>query len=60
MSNKPNNYLQFDREEMSSLEKSAIIGYYRNGMPFEVIAAIMGISEKYVTQIIDNYIKKKK
>jgi DNA-directed RNA polymerase specialized sigma subunit len=45
---------------MTQFEKSALIGYWRNGMTFEMIAAIMGISEHYARQIVNDYLKTKK
>lgn len=45
---------------MSPEEKSAVIGYYRNGMSYEIIAYIMGISESYARLIVENYLKDKK
>jgi DNA-directed RNA polymerase specialized sigma subunit len=45
---------------MDVYERSAIIGYYRNGMANELIAHIMGISESYVKQIINDYLKNQK
>jgi DNA-directed RNA polymerase specialized sigma subunit len=41
---------------MTIYEKSAIIGYYRNGMANELIAYIMGITESYVRQIVSEYL----
>lgn len=45
---------------MSLYEKSAIIGYYRNGMAYELIAYLMGISESYARQIVREYLNKQK
>jgi len=45
---------------MESNEKSAIIGYYRNGMSFQLIGIVMGISERYAELIVKEYLKKKK
>lgn len=45
---------------MTSYERSAIIGYYRNGMAYELIAYIMGISESYARQIVMDYLKQQK
>lgn len=42
---------------MTTEEKSAIIGYYRNGMTDEQIACFWGISPQYVRMIIDSYLK---
>jgi len=43
---------------MTIYEKSAIIGYYRNGMPFELIGYIMGITESYARSIVNEYLRK--
>lgn len=40
-------------KEMTPQEKAAIKGYARNGMKLEEIAALMGISVKYVEIIIN-------
>lgn len=45
---------------MTDAEKAAIIGYHRNGMKSDEIAAIMGISSIYVEIIIKEYLSKKK
>lgn len=45
---------------MNQFEKSAIIGYYRNGTDSATIAATMGISTKYVEIIIKEYLNKLK
>lgn len=44
---------------MTFYEKSAIIGYYRNGMALKLIGYIMGISVKYAECIVNEYLKKK-
>jgi len=46
-------------QQMTLYEKSAIIGYHRNGMETDLIAYLMGISESYVRSIIREYFKKK-
>lgn len=45
---------------MNDFEKSAIVGYYRNGMEINLIAAIMGIPVSYAEMIINEYLKPKK
>jgi len=42
---------------MTVFEKAAIIGYYRQGMEWSMIACIMGISESYASQIVQEYLK---
>jgi len=51
--------MESNDNEMTPTEKSAIIGYFRNGMKIEEIAAIMGISVKYVEIIIKEKIELK-
>jgi DNA-directed RNA polymerase specialized sigma subunit len=45
---------------MTQEEKSAIIGYYRNGASFDLIGSIMGISSIYAETIVKEYLNKKK
>jgi DNA-directed RNA polymerase specialized sigma subunit len=45
---------------MNHFERSAIIGYWRSGADFATIGYIMGISEAYVRQIINEYLRGKK
>ena len=42
---------------MTTYEKSAVIGYWRQGATYELIGVIMGVSESYVKNIIDEYLK---
>jgi len=42
---------------MTRHEKSAIIGYYRQGATYQDIGWIMGIPAKYAKQIVEEYLK---
>ena len=42
---------------MTQHEKSAIIGYFRNGMPVDQIAILMSITVFQAQKIIDNHLK---
>lgn len=43
---------------MTSFEKSAIIGLYRQGVDFVTIGAIYGISGQYASTIVAEYLEK--
>jgi len=45
---------------MNPQEKAIIIGLYRQGSPYYFAAYLMGISEGYVRQIINEYLRGKK
>lgn len=45
--------------EMTTFEKSAIIGYWRSGAGYYLIGIIMGISPAYAEQIVKEYLKRK-
>lgn len=49
---------KLDPDKMDKFEKAAIIGYYRNGVSYEMIGFLIGISESYVQQIVRAYLNK--
>lgn len=46
--------------DLTTYEKSALLGYFRNGMTYQEIALLMGISVEYVQMILTNYFENKK